>query len=209
MGRVRAADLDAVTLDAYGTLVTLIDPVPALSAALTARGVDREAEVVRHGFHTEVAYYQQRASAGYDENSLAQLRADCAAVFLGAVEADLDAHDFGPAYADAMHFDVLPEVVETLQRLRALGLELAVVANWDVSLRDRLDEVDLTRYFTTFVHAAAKPAPDGLRVALERLHVAPGRALHIGDDDVDERAARAAGMHFARAPVPEAVAGLA
>ena len=208
VGRVRVAELDAVTLDAYGTLVTLIDPVPALAAALATRGVEREVELVRHGFRTEAAYYREHASAGYDENTLTQLRANCAGVFLGAVEADLDAQEFGPVYADAMHFELLPGIVESLERLRALGLELAIVGNWDVSLRDRLDEVGLTRYFTTLVHAAGKPAPDGLLQALERLHVPPQRALHIGDDDVDEEAARAAGMRFARAPVADAVAAL-
>jgi HAD superfamily hydrolase (TIGR01509 family) len=59
------------------------------------------------------------------------------------------------------------------------------------------------------VHAAHKPAPDGLRRALEQLGVEAGRALHIGDDEVDEHAAAAAGMRFAPAPLPDAVAALA
>jgi len=42
--------------------------------------------------------------------------------------------------------------------------------------------------------------------ALNELGVKAGRALHIGDDEVDELAARAAGMRFAPAPVPDAVA---
>jgi len=33
-------DVDAVTIDAYGTLVQLRDPVPALRDALAARGVE-------------------------------------------------------------------------------------------------------------------------------------------------------------------------
>ena len=33
---MKAADLDAVTLDAHGTLVTLTDPVPALTSVLLA-----------------------------------------------------------------------------------------------------------------------------------------------------------------------------
>jgi FMN phosphatase YigB (HAD superfamily) len=39
--------------------------------------------------------------------------------------------------------------------------------------------------------------------------VAPGRALHIGDDDVDEEAARAAGMAYAPTPAAGVVAELA
>jgi FMN phosphatase YigB (HAD superfamily) len=41
------------------------------------------------------------------------------------------------------------------------------------------------------------------------MNVTPGRALHIGDDEADELAALAAGMHFAPAPLAEAVAALA
>jgi FMN phosphatase YigB (HAD superfamily) len=37
--------------------------------------------------------------------------------------------------------------------------------------------------------------------ALEQLGVQPYRALHVGDEDGDERGARAAGMWFAPAPV--------
>jgi HAD superfamily hydrolase (TIGR01509 family) len=206
---VKAADLDAVTLDAHGTLVTLVDPVPALVEALGERGIVRTPEVVLAGFHTEAAHYAPRASEGRDEASLARLRRDCAGVFLDAVEADLDAEEFAPAYVGAIRFEVLPGVIESLERLRALGLERAVVGNWDFSLHQRLEELGLARYFATVVHAAAKPAPNGLLQALRELGVDPERALHIGDEPSDEQGARAAGMRFAAAPVPAAVATLA
>lgn len=208
VGRVRAAQLDAVTLDAYGTLVTLADPVPALVDVLAARGIERTPEVVLAGFRAEAAHYTPRASEGRDEQSLERLQRECADVFLDAVDADLDAGEFAPVYVGALHFDVLPGVVGALERLRALGLELAVVANWDLSLHRRLEEAGLAHYFTAIVHAAGKPAPDGLLYALGRLGIDPKRALHIGDGRADEQAARAAGMRYAPTPVPDAVATL-
>ena len=198
---MNAAALDGVTIDAYGTLVTLVDPVPALSAALAERGVPRERDAVVHGFRTEVAHYAQHSFEGHDEAGLAQLQRDCAGVFLDAVDADMDAGEFAPVFASAMQFEILPGVVPALERLRSLGLELAVVANWDLTLARLLDEIGLTRYFRAIVHAARKPAPDGLLRALEQLGVEPQRALHIGDDEVDEAAAKAAGMQFAPAPL--------
>lgn len=204
-----AAALDAVTIDAYGTLVTLRDPIPALSAALAERNVARDRETVVHGFRTEVAHYTEHSATGHDEEGLARLQHDCARVFLDAVGADLDANEFAPVYAAAMHFDVLPGVIDALARLRSLGLELAVVANWDLTLQRLLAEIGLTDYFRVVVHAAGKPAPDGLLRALADLDVEASRALHIGDDEVDELAAQAAGMRFAHAPLPDAVAALA
>jgi FMN hydrolase / 5-amino-6-(5-phospho-D-ribitylamino)uracil phosphatase len=52
---------------------------------------------------------------------------------------------------------------------------------------------------------AAKPSPAPFLTALERLGVEPGRALHIGDHPKDKDGAAAAGMHFAPAPLDEAV----
>lgn len=209
MGRVRAADIDAVTLDAYETLVTLIDPIPALVDALAERGAERTPEVVLAGFRAETEHYALRVGEGYDEPTLARLRRDCASVFLDAVGADLDAEEFAPSYIGAIRFEVLPGVPESLDRLRALGLELAVVGNWDFSLHERLAELRLAPYFRVVVHAARKPSPDGLLQALAALGVGAQRAMHIGDADADERAARAAGMHFAPTPLTSAVAAIA
>jgi FMN phosphatase YigB (HAD superfamily) len=208
VGRVNAADLDAVTLDAYGTLVTLADPIPALADALAERGAARSRDVVAVGFREEVAYYRAHTSEGRDENGLARLQEECAGVFLDSVGADLDAAEFGPVYAGAMHFEVLDGVAASLERLQELGLDLAVVANWDLSLRKLLVEVGLDEYFSVIVHAAAKPAPGGFLRALEELRVEPGRVVHIGDDEVDEAAARTAGVGFLPAPVSTAIAAL-
>jgi HAD superfamily hydrolase (TIGR01509 family) len=205
---MRAADLDAVTLDAHGTLVTLADPVPALINVLSERGVERTHEAVLAGFRTEAAHYAPRAGEGHDEESLARLQRECAGVFLEAVDADLDPEEFAPAYVGALHFEVLPGVFESLERLRALGLELAIVANWDLSLRRLLGEIGLARYFTVVVHAARKPAPDGLLRALAELQVAPARALHIGDGEADREAAAAAGVRFTPAPIAEALVAI-
>jgi HAD superfamily hydrolase (TIGR01509 family) len=202
---MKRADLDAVTLDAYDTLVTLADPVPELMSVLSERGVERSRQAVLAGFRTEVAHYAPRASEGHDEASLARLQRECVDVFLEAVGAKLDPDEFAPAYIGALHFEVLPGVFESLERLRALGIELAVVANWDLSLQRLLGETGLAPYFRIVMHAARKPAPDGLLRVLSELQVDPARGLHIGDDTADRDAAAAAGMRFAPAPVPAAV----
>jgi putative hydrolase of the HAD superfamily len=206
---VRAAELDAVTLDAYGTLVELRDPVPGLRQALAERDARRSDDEIRAGFRAEVAYYREHSGVGHDEQGLRRLQRDCAGVFLSAAGANLDPDEFGPVYAAAMRFDVLPGVTDGLERLRALGLELAVVANWDLSLQSMLADAGLGHFFSVVVHAARKPAPDGLLRALTELGVEPRRALHIGDDEVDEQGAAAAGLHFEPAPVQQAVGELA
>ena len=104
----------------------------------------------------------------------------------------------------------MPGAVETLDRLRGRGLDLAVVSNWDVGLTEHLERIGAGRLFSTVVTSAeagaAKPDPAVFRLALERLGVEPARALHVGDEDEDEQGAAAAGMRFAPAPLATAFA---
>ncbi len=195
--------LDAVTIDAYGTLVELVDPVPALQAALAARGVDRDAGQVEAAFRAEVAYYRPRSLEGRDAESLAALRRDCAGVFLREAGAELDAGEFAAPFVEALVFRPVPGAVAAVERLAAQGLALAVVSNWDVGLHEKLGPL-ASRFqcvVTSAEAGAPKPDPAVFLAALEQLGVEPGRALHVGDERSDEGGARAAGMRFRWAPL--------
>jgi putative hydrolase of the HAD superfamily len=214
MGRLTAADLDAVTIDAYGTLVTLRrDPADALRQALRERGVERTRDEVAAAFAVEARYYRERSHEGADEASLALLRRDCAAVFLDALGADLDPGEFAPAYVASLEFEPVPGAVEAVLALERLGLRLAVVSNWDVALREYLEELGLAEHFAAVVTSAEagapKPDPRIFELALERVGVRPERALHVGDSEADEEGARAAGMAFAPTPLADVPARLA
>ena len=212
MGRVggRLAELDAVTFDAYETLVTLADPVPALRHALSARGVERTHDDVRAAFETEARFYSDHAVEGRDDAGLRLLREKCTRVFLDAAGADLDAAEFSPDFQQAIVFEPLPGVERALARLRATGVELAVVSNWDVSLREQLGRVGLGAYFRTVVTSAdvgaPKPDPALFALALERLRVDRARVLHVGDSAADAEGAAASGLRFAPVPVAETLA---
>jgi putative hydrolase of the HAD superfamily len=213
MGRLTAADLDAVTIDAFGTLVALRDPVAALRRALREHGVERTPEQIAAAFAEEGRYYRDRSYEGADEASLALLRRDCAAVFLDALPAELDPDEFAPVYVASLEFEPMPGAADAVVRLERLGLRLAVVSNWDVALREHLEELGLADHFATVVTSAEagapKPDPRIFWLALERLGVRPERALHVGDSEADEQGARAAGMAFAPAPLADLPARLA
>jgi HAD superfamily hydrolase (TIGR01509 family) len=207
---MRFAELDAVTVDGYGTLLTVADPVPPLDRALRERGVERETAALRRAFAAEVAYYRPRAWSGRDERSLAALRLECARVFLEAAEVELEAESFVDAFMGSIVLQPLPGALETLADLRARGLGLAVVSNWDIGLAEQLERIGAASLFTTIVTTAeagaGKSDPAVFLLALERLGVRPARGLHVGDEDEDERGALAAGMRFAPAPLATAFA---
>lgn len=199
-----AEALDAVTIDAMGTLVELDDPPGRLRTALAARGLERSRREVNAAFGAEVAYYLPLTVEGRDEESLLDLRRRCAAVFLEHAEAELDPESFVPAFVEAIVFRPLTGARDALVRLRNAGLVLACVSNWDVSLAAHLERSGLDGLFAAAVSSAeagaAKPDPAVFRVALQRLGVSAGRALHIGDEDTDREGAAAAGLAFE--PVP-------
>ncbi len=124
-------------------------------------------------------------------------------------------HTFGSAAA----WEVYPEVPEVLDALRASGLRLGVISNWDTRLPELLRQLGLAGRFDALVYSSAvgveKPDPRIYRRALRELGVEPRAALHVGDSRLEDlEGAIAAGMRallLARGPGggPSGVAGKA
>ena len=173
---MRFAELDAVTVDGYGTLVRLLDPVPSLVRSLSMRGLDRSRELVHSAFAAEVAYYRPEAVRGRDPDSLARLRCDCTRVFLDAAGIDLEAGSFVDDFMASIRFEAVPGAIEMLEELRGRGLDLAVVSNWDVGLAEHLERIGVGHLFSAIVTSAearrgqAGPGrvPSGARTAAGR-----------------------------------------
>lgn len=106
---------------------------------------------------------------------------------------------------DALVAEPLEGVVPTLRalaRFHRLGAvtDTAVMSEADVRAAlagTGLDDL-LEVIVTSCDVGAAKPDPRGLVSALARLEADPSRTLFVGDADVDEAAALAAGVRFAR-----------
>jgi HAD superfamily hydrolase (TIGR01509 family) len=207
---MRFADLDAVTLDAFGTLVELTDPVPAVQEGLLELGVERDRGAVTRALAAEFEYYRPRSLEGRDPESLALLRRECAGIVLRELEADVEPEAFVDSFVGALRFALLPRVTPALRGLRRRGLALAVVSNWDIALGEHLRALGLgdVPVVTSAAVGAAKPDPTVFRRALELLQVRPERTLHVGDSHADEAGARAAGITFAPAPLAAALEAL-
>jgi FMN phosphatase YigB (HAD superfamily) len=199
------AQLDAVTLDAMGTLVELVDPVDPLRAALRERGVEASPDEVQAAFAAEVAYYTPRGHEGRDEESLQDLGRACAGVLLSHLGALLDPGEFAPAFVGSLRLKPLPGVLEALAVFGRAGLSLACVSNWDVSLHEQLLRAGLAQRLDAIVSSAEaqapKPAPGPFHLALDRLRVTAERTVHVGDGEADQEGAAAAGLRFEPAPV--------
>ena len=106
----------------------------------------------------------------------------------------------------------MPGALETLAGLRARGLDLAVVSNWDVGLAEHLERIGPRSLFSAIVTSAeagaAKPDPDRLpaRARAARASTPAARSTSATRPRT-RRARRAAGMRFALAPLATAFEG--
>jgi putative hydrolase of the HAD superfamily len=100
----------------------------------------------------------------------------------------------------ALEFRAYPDAAPALAALRARGVRLVVVSNWDLSLHERLAQTGLAPLVDGAVASAeigiAKPDPAIFRHALRLAGGVPAAAaLHVGDTlDADVAGARAAGV---------------
>lgn len=195
--------MEAVLLDALGTLVGLEPPVGHLLRALAARDVEVAPAVAGAAVKAEMALYRAEHHRGGTPDGLAAVRAECAAAMrdaLGAPAAALDEAAMGAVLLEAFRFFAYPEVPDVLRELRARGVRLVVCSNWDLSLLDVLDRTGLAPLLdgavVSAVEGAAKPDARLFARALAVAgDVAPEAALHVGDSVAhDVAGALAAGL---------------
>jgi HAD superfamily hydrolase (TIGR01509 family) len=169
-------DLDGVLIESYEVWLSLLQ---ALAAKLGYAPVTREA-----------------FAAGWGQG----IQADVATIFTGQTVPELE-----QLYAD--HFEehlerleVADGVADVFAAIRARGLRSAVITNTPASMARALvaragATPDVLIGGTDV--AEAKPAPDMVLLACDRLGVAPGAAIVVGDTEYDRKAAQAAGARFA------------
>lgn len=113
--------------------------------------------------------------------------------------ADAAADALQSAFSDPGVWAVFPEVAQTVRALKARGLRLGIISNWDSRLRGILDAHRLSEQFDPIVVSCEvgieKPGPGIFARALEGLDLDPAEALHVGDDLLsDYEGAQGAGM---------------
>ena len=88
-------------------------------------------------------------------------------------------------------WEVYPEVPAVLEELGRRGFRLAVISNWDERLPAVLDGLGLARHFEAIVTSGdagvEKPDRRIFDHALGLLKVAPDRAIHVGDREIEDR----------------------
>lgn len=102
-------------------------------------------------------------------------------------------------YLLAENWSLFPDAASCLKELKARGIALAAVSNWDATLEGLLRKMGVLPYFDEVVASAAvgyrKPSSVIFEIALERLGIRANESVHVGDlPDADGDGATGAGI---------------
>lgn len=211
--------LRAVSFDAAGTLFHPVRPIGELYATVAARhGIVADPDGLHRRFRAAFHAAPPLAFPALPPDEVrrrekAWWRAVVHEVFAETTVADFDRYFdalfafFGSA--DAWRAD--PDAAPLLARLRAAGVRILVVSNFDARVRDVLRVLDLAPLIDDVTISseagAAKPDPGIFVTALAAAGLRPSEVLHVGDTAREDLpAARGAGLEVVLVGGPELAA---
>ncbi len=167
--------------------------------------------VLFESFESNIAYYnaifaqvgeppldaeEEIKSISYAAADVFKLRARANAEMLARIHGVARTIDQRPFF-DLLRppFELRPFMLELKRRYR-----LALATNRSATVPALVEHLKLADIFDAIASAldkvAPKPAPDILRLCLDRARVKPENAIYIGDSPIDREAADAAGVAF-------------
>jgi putative hydrolase of the HAD superfamily len=204
-GGFMAIKIQAVTFDAYGTILHLHRPFERLRDQLQGIGLGVPVEVAKEAFAHEMAYYREHHLEGADHESLLMLRYRCVEVLFGHLagkgyKVEVPADRKLEVLMNSVRFRPFDDVMPILNWCSSRGLATGVISNWDYSLPATLDEAfDGYRFNCILVSATegmTKSDPGIYLKAARRLGLPPSSILHVGDEiDNDLDTPRKAGFN--------------
>lgn len=201
--------LKTIFFDAAGTLFESRNPIGDSYAAVARNfGANVAGKKVSAAFRRAFASAHGLAfGPGRPAGEIRRLEREWWRARVAETFADLHQFDDFDAYfnalfeffGDPVNWAAYPDVVPALEQLKALGLRMGVVSNFDARLYRLLEGLGLTRFFESVTISSeagyAKPARQLFEAALARMGVAASEAVHVGDaPHLDVTGANAAGI---------------
>jgi len=190
---------DVVFFDVAGTLMGVRGSVGDIYARTALRhGVSVDARLLERDF---VAAFRRQSSAPCASPEEADPAAAergwwrelVAKVFAGRMAPGLFEsffHDVYEIFGTSEGWELFPDVLPVLDEFLCRGCRLGIISNFDSRLDDLLPAMGLGQYFESVVlswrEGSAKPDRRIFLRACERMNVAPGLAMHVGDSTTED-----------------------
>ena len=103
------------------------------------------------------------------------------------------------AFGQATHWELFPETLEVLTKLKERDFELGIISNFDSRFYQVIRALVIHQYFDSVtissLAGAAKPASKIFSYALEQHMLNPDEVLHVGDHRIEDfEGAKQAGL---------------
>ncbi|KAL3684618.1 hypothetical protein R1sor_002640 [Riccia sorocarpa] len=181
---------DALLVDIGGTLLETVKPVANIYAELGVKyGLKTSPDEIKTGFRKAFAApWPERLR--YEGDGRPFWRFAVATATGCSDEAYFE--DVYQFFARGEAWRVAAGAEESLVKIRDAGVKLAVVSNFDSRLRPVLRDLQIYDLFDAVIVSSEigyeKPAPEIFEAALKELKVEAGQAVHVGDDEVNDKA---------------------
>ncbi|MBL9169556.1 MAG: HAD-IA family hydrolase [Verrucomicrobiales bacterium] len=179
-----ASGIQAISFDVGGTL---IEPWPSVGDVYAEVATESgypcpDPQRITRQF---VQAWQGRKSFGYTRQDWAEVVEKS---FEGVLPSQVASRLFPLIYdrfTEARSWHLYPDVLPTLERLRAQGLRMAITSNWDERLDATLRALNLQDYFEVVTASGPlgyhKPTAAIFHATCEALQLQPKQVLHVGD----------------------------
>lgn len=194
--------MKAILFDAGNTLVWLDHDF--ILSLLAEHGVHTTSGALLAAEYAAKRVLDERVRAGEADDDAKRGRVFFAEIFrqIGVADEvfpDVAARLWERHRASNLWGNVRPGTAEALEELRRRGYRLGVISNADGRVEALLDAVGLRPHFDFVIDSAVvgieKPDPAIFRMGCERMGVAPGEAVYVGDIyEIDVVGAQAVGM---------------
>ena len=196
--------------DSYGTLMEMDNFYGRLQLGFKKLGVSLPLDVVRRAAHAEMRHYMKGARFANCLDSWNKLRRDCAQILENAIreqgyKIELPAERVLNVLSEAVVYKPFDDIKSSLEHLRAKGVRLGVLSNWDFKLQAALDDAGIAHLFDFVLSSAQvgieKPAREfferGLALARKAMPDLKARdCFYVGDHyEKDVVGARNAGLN--------------
>ena len=194
---------EALLLDAGDTIIFM--DYRALAEALADLGEDVAPEQLERSMPVAKSAYQTvvRENAQHEHGWFVLMRSLLLEAGVAAERAEGLLRPLRTIHEDFYFWRSAPKnLPDALFRARGAGIRLGIVSNSEGRLRSVLERIGLSDWFEVILDShlegVAKPDPEIFQRALQRMGIAPERAIYAGDmPEVDLVGANAAGMHAA------------
>lgn len=176
---------------------TLVRPYPSVThvvkEVLAEAGYERSSEAIEALMPLVDAYYEDRYREDdtfwTDEERTSQVWVGMYSLLCRRLHIEADAEQLAmrvyEEFGDAGRWAAYDDVAPALSRLKAAGLKVGLISNWDRRLETIMGGLGLDEHIDTVVSSAQvglhKPDPRIFELAAERLGVVPSAAAHVGD----------------------------